>query len=88
MLRVYRTVRWRSSHTPTIDPPGMSCPSASSSSGIVITSTGGRAVFPMPNGISAYLSSSVALPFGPRRARQATGVKLSTSPVEGTVAGK
>ncbi len=34
MLRVYRRVCWRSSHTPTIDPPGMSCPSASSSSGI------------------------------------------------------
>ena len=88
MLRVYRRVCWRSSHTPTIDPPGMSSPSAPSSSGIVITSIGGRAMFPMPNGISAYLSSIVAPPFGPRRARQSTGVKLSTSPVEGTVGGK
>ena len=88
MLRVYRTVGWRSSHTPTIDPPGMSCPSTSSSSGIVITSTWGRAVFPMPNGISAYVSSIVAPPLGPRRARQSTGLKLSTSPVEGTMSGK
>jgi hypothetical protein len=53
MLSVYPSVGWRSSHTPTIDPPGMSCPSAPYSSGIVITSTWGRAVFPKPNGISA-----------------------------------